>query len=106
MNIKNWNIENECGYTPLTTFYTDFSISEKFGIKAVKETYDKAFKEWKTDYKYLTELVMVLNWKIFEHYEHNTELAKVYNNLWEITDNYACNNLKDSELDYFYNTTD
>ena len=64
------------------------------------------FKEWKNNYKYLTELVMVLNWKIWEHYETNEPLAKLYNDLWEQANNYACNNLKGEELNYFYRTTD
>lgn len=104
--MKDWNIEEMIGYKPITTFWQDFTIAEKFGIKAVKETFDKVFEEWHKDYKYLTELVMVLNWKIWEHYQNDKELAKVYNDLWEQADNYACENLKDEELDYFYNITD
>lgn len=104
--MKNWNIEEMTGYKPITTFWQDFTIAEKFGIKAVKETFDKVFEEWHKDYKYLTELVMVLNWKIFEHFQNDRELAKVYNDLWEQADNYAWENLKDEELSYFYNITD
>lgn len=104
--MKIWNIEEMTGYKPITTFWQDFTIAEKFGIKAVKETFDKVFEEWHKDYKYLTELVMVLNWKIWEHYQNDKELAKAYNDLWEQTDNYACENLKNEELDYFYNITD
>lgn len=48
-----------------TTFWDDFSVAEKFGGKAVEETFDRAFAEWKTDYIYLTELVLVLNWKMW-----------------------------------------
>ena len=106
MEIKTWNIEAQTGYKPITTFYEDFSIAEHFGVKAIKDTYKRAFKEWKGEYKYLTELVMVLNWKIWEHYEHNDEYAKLYNDLWVDTDNYACENLKDDELSYFYKITD
>lgn len=104
--MKKWNIEEMTGYKPITTFWQDFTIAEKFGVKAVKETFDKVFEEWHKDYKYLTELVMVLNWKIWEHYQNDEELAKVYNDLWEQADNYACENLKNEELDYFYNITD
>jgi hypothetical protein len=93
-------------YELKTTFYSDFSIADRFGIRAVKDTYKRAFNEWKHNYVYLTELVMVLNWKIWEHYEKNTELAKLYNNLWQEADEYACNNLKGEELSYFYRTTD
>lgn len=106
MNIKTWNIEEVTGYKPITTFYEDFSIADKFGKSAIIDTYKRAFKEWKNDYKYLTELVMALNWKIYEHYQTNEELAKVYNGLWEEADEYAQDNLKDDELSYFYSTTD
>lgn len=106
MEVANWNIEEMTGYKPITTFYTDFSIADGFGVDAIKDTYKRAFEEWKSDYKYLTELVMVLNWKIAEHYESNMEYAKVYNDLWTKADAYACEHLKGVELDYFYSTTD
>ena len=51
----------EIGYKALTTFWQDFSIADNFGETAVEDTYQRVFKEWKHDYKYLTELVMVLN---------------------------------------------
>lgn len=91
------------------TFYMDFTIADVFGVNAVKDTYNRAFKEWKSDYKMLTALVVVLNHKIWEHYEatprHN-ELVELYNNLWTQADEYAVTNLKDQELEYFYNITD
>jgi len=101
-----WNIEKMTGYKPLTTFWSDFSMAEQFGIEAVKGTFKRAFEEWKGDYKFLTELVMVLNHKIWQWYEKNDELARVYNALWEEADNYGCENLKGEELDYFYVTLD
>lgn len=106
MRIATWNIEAMTGYKPKTTFYEDFSIAEVFGQAAVKDTYNRAFKHWKEDYEYLTELVMVLNWKIWEHYKTNPTLARLYNELWETADLYAQENLKGEELSYFYRTTD
>lgn len=106
MNIKVWNIEELTGYKPITTFYEDFSIADKFGKNAVIETYHRAFKDWKKNYKYITELVMVLNWKISEHFESNNELAEIYNDLWEKLDLWAQDNLKGEELKYYYKTTD
>ena len=90
-----------------TTFYMDFTIADKFGINAIKDTYNRAFNEWKTDYKYLTALVMVLNHKIWEHYEkNNDEYARLYDKLWRETDDYALDNLKDKELEYYLNILD
>ena len=106
MNIKYWNIEEITGYKPITTFYEDFSVADMYGIDAIKETYDICFNEHKDDYKYLTELVMALNWKIWEHYKSNEKYAKLYDKLWGKTDLYATRHLKGDELKYFYRTTD
>ena len=95
------------GYETITTFWDDFSIADKFGVNAIKDTYSRAFNEWKTNYQYLTELVMVLNWKLWQHYElGNNELSDVYQELWETADDYAMSHLKGEELNYFIRTTD
>ena len=106
ITIPRWNISEMNGYEPKTTFWQDFSIADAFGPDAVQDTFNRAFDEWKTDYIYLTELVLVLNHKIWQHYEKNEQLAKLYNDLWEKADNYACDHLKGDELTYFYNVTD
>lgn len=104
--IKTWNIEAITGYTPKTTFYEDFSIADRFGANAILDTYKRAFRYWRKDYKYLTELVMVLNWKINEHYGSNDRFANIYNDLWDKTRYWAQENLKGEELQYYYRTTD
>lgn len=104
--VERWNIEEMTGYHPISTFYEDFSIADHFGVPSIRDTFNRAFENWKTDYKMLTELVMVLNWKIFRWYKSNDKLAMVYNELWEKADAYAIENLKGEELSYFYRTTD
>lgn len=104
--VKNWNIEEITGYKPQTSFYQDFSIADAFGCDAIKDTYNRTFAEWKTNYIYLTELVMVLNWKIHEHFGSDNEKAQLYDQLWQEADAYACDNLVDDELNYFFDTTD
>ena len=95
------------GYETMTTFWNDFTIADVFGASAIKDTFNRAFKEWKSNYKYLTELVLVLNWKLWQHYEQNdTTLAELYSDLWQQADAYACENLKGEELKYFYEVTD
>lgn len=94
------------GYETITTFWEDFSIADAFGESAIRDTYKRAFNEWKGNYKYLTELVMVLNWKIWQHHGKNEQIAQVYNELWERADLYACENLKGEEASYFFRTTD
>ena len=89
-----------------TTFKNDFTIADKFGASAVKDTYKRTFEEWKDNVEYITELVIVLNHKIWEHYETNKELASVYNTLWMELDTWCCSHLKDEDLEYFYRITD
>ena len=94
------------GYEFKTTFWQDFTIADVFGSSAVKDTFVRAFSEWKNNVEYLTELVLVLNWKIWQHYEENPALAKEYDELWRKAQDYAYDNLKGEELDYFWQTTD
>ena len=94
------------GYETKTTFWDDFCIADLFGVKAIKDTYKRAFDEWKTDHIYLTELVMVLNHKIWQWYEKNDEYAKLYDELWKKADKYALDHLKGDELTYFLRTID
>ena len=106
MSFLDWQIEQLTGYKPISTFYMDFSISERSGVKSVRALYNRVMKEWASDYKMLTELVMVLNWKIWQHYETNDKLAELYDELWRQADEYATTNLKGDELEYYYATTD
>ena len=105
--VKTFDSEGFCGYKQITTFFEDFSIADHFGKSAIVDTFNRAFKEWKSNYKYLTELVMVLNWKAWEHdADSNKSLCELYISLYEKADSYAVNNLKGDELSYFFRTTD
>ena len=106
MEFTKWSIEELNGYRPMTTFWMDFDIADKFGYKAVQDTYNRAFHDWKHDYKYLTELVMVLNHKAWQHLDRNPVLYDLYVTLYEVTDNYAIDTLKGHELKYFFEVTD
>lgn len=90
-----------------TTFWSDFSIADAFGIDAIKDTYRRAFKEWKDEYKYLTDLVIVLNHKCWFWYDKgNEEYSQLYSDLFYEAQNYAYDNLKGEEFDYFWRMTD
>lgn len=90
-----------------TTFWQDFTIADRFGIEAIKDTYNRAFNDWKNSYKYLTDLVITLNHKLWQHHEQgNEEMARLYDELWKEADGYAMDNLKDDELSYFLEQTD
>ncbi len=75
------------GYQFKTTYWNDFSIADKFGVDAVKDTYRKVLPQARINAMDFAELVCVLNWKIWEHYEnHNESLASTYNVLWDEAD--------------------
>lgn len=107
MRIKTWTIKEMTGYEPQTTFYEDFSIADAFGTSAIKDTYRRGIETAKAlGYVYLTEFVMALNWKIWEHYESNEPIARLYNDLWEKAREYAETTLQGDDLSYYYRTTD
>lgn len=106
LSYKDWNIEAITGYKPKTTFYMDFGIAEHFGASAIRDTCRRAFEQWRSNVEYLTELVMVLNWKIWEHYETKPALAQLYTELWEKVNYWAMHNLTGDDLSYFFSTTD
>lgn len=95
------------GYEMQTTFFSDFSIADVFGLNAVKDTFKRAFKEWKNDCVYLTELCIVMNLKCWEHYEKgNNVLSQYYTERYYETREYALDHLKKDELMFFIETTD
>lgn len=68
MTFKEFMQEN--GYDLITTFWEDFSIADKYGIAGVKDTYKRAFSEWKDDYKFFTELTLVFGMEPNEEYNN------------------------------------
>lgn len=106
--IIDWNIEEMTGYKPMTTFYRDFSIADKVGLFPIEDSFNYIMRDIKSmNYKYITELCMVLNWKIWEHYEKKDEpKARLYDKLWRKMCDYIYNNFNEEELIYYYRTTD
>lgn len=49
---------------------------------------------------------MVLNWKLWQHYESRPELGEVYSDLYETASLYAEEHLTGEALSYYYRTTD
>lgn len=95
--------KNELGYDSFTTFWQDFTIAERFwGVAAIKDTFNRAFNEWKSDHKYLTELVLVLKIKAewFGHL-HKVEFERLYSELWQDSSIRAQKYLRGEGLSYY-----
>lgn len=97
----------ECAYPewqekrPSSTFYADFSVADVYGVNAIKDTYKRAFDGWKTNVQMFTELVGMLNHKIWEWYQKNDDYARLYDRLWKEADEYGGNHFKGEELQHF-----
>lgn len=102
-----------------TTFWQDFTIAELVsGVDGVLDTYERAFKGWKEDIRYMTALCIVLNWKISDHFGQNDKLARTYDKLWKKCDSYILEcehagtkaekfvNFTNEEVHYFLRATD
>lgn len=95
-------------WRPSKLYWQRFSIAEKFGETEIKKVYNDILKEAKKDYKAMTELVMALNHKSWQHCEDRefSTFCSVYKTLFESTYKLASSSLKDNELKYFLEITD
>ena len=95
-------------WRPTTLYWQRFSIAEKFGKEEILLVYAEVFKEAENNYKLLTELVMILNHKTWEHSEYirNSSFSSLYSDLYYQTKEYAENTLKEDELQYFIDVLD
>lgn len=131
-NWQHW-YENFCknesfsGIESITTFMSDFTIADFYGLKSVKETYERVEKNWLSDYKFWTELCCVLCHKSNMWYgsedkpdyywvdddgylKHpvNLEMSKLYSDLYyKAKDLFYEKYGEDKEAcEYFFNVTD
>ena len=100
-----------------TLFWADFSVADAYGIKAIQDTFDRCCFE-NRGYKAITELVIVLNHKIWEWYGRcenaATDSAKkfcakvrdLYQKYYEKVSAWAEEHLTGDEASFYYRVTD
>lgn len=125
LNLPAWTMAEEIGYEPQTTFWQDFCIAEKFGgIEGVKDTFKRAFAEWREDSEYLAEMALVLNhrgwvwWHVSERLKQSDNeqergkvyiaicIADCYFDLYKDVVTWARDNYGEEDLEYFNKTID
>ena len=91
-----------------TLYWANFTLADTIGVDEINKMFNTLFDECKGKgmYKYLTELAMVLNHKIFEWYYQNKTYSVLYENLYLQLRDYAHHNLKRKELDFYISITD
>lgn len=105
-DLIDWNPVEMTGYEPKTTYYSDFSIAEAYGVNAIKDTYRRAIKYWGTDIEWMTEIAMVLNWKSWEHSTTDSDLANLYAEMYYDHAEWVNEHFSGDDLAYYYRTTD
>ncbi len=100
------SLERQFDFHFETTFWEEFSIADNYGSEGVREHYNLVFNQWKDNLRFLTELVLVLNWKIYQWYQVDDNLGMTYDQLWKETDGYALETLKGDDLHYYLSTLD
>lgn len=101
----------EIGYKPCTTYWEDFTTADQFMYKEknpIQDTYKRALEYAKTDYKVFTELVLVLNHKIWQWYKTDNNIGLIYNDLWKKAVDLFYKTFEGNEeaISYYYRTTD
>lgn len=96
------------GYKMISTFPLDFTIADKFGEDAIRDTFNRAFRECKSNYVYLTELVVSLNCGRFGSITKTTKktLRKFTMNFGKKRTIMLAKTLKVKDLGFFYRVTD
>lgn len=108
MKTRTLNLPN---YEEQTTFANDFYIAEQFAttenVQPIQDTFDNAFKSWKNNYIYLTELAIVTNVLCWHFYEQGNQVwSKLYSDMYYKVRAYALDNLKGDEFRYYFEKTD
>lgn len=81
---------NDVGKERKTTFFADRRV----------------MRSWGNNLEFMCEWVIALNQKIWQHYNNNRELARVYNELWHKADEWCINHFKGEDLQKYYEYID
>jgi hypothetical protein len=115
MNILEYAAANEMcfeqflesvGKTRKTTFFSDLTIAECYGMSEVVDTYNRVMDDWSKNLDFMCEWVIALNQKIWQHYKDNPGLAQKYDELWRKADEHCMKVFKGEKLTAYLNYVD
>lgn len=112
--IFEYNMKNLSGYERQTTFANDLAIAEWCEVrlgedKAIDATYERVMREWIGNIKYITEFVLVLNFRCNLWYQRgDKELSSRYEKMYYDALGLVRQHFKDDDeqLTYFERTID
>lgn len=124
---RNWkaNLSDMSGFKPKYTFYNDFAIAEFCEMHlrecgAILKTFKQVLASWGNNYEAMTEVVLVLNHKIWAFFQKvdskylgvNDECAmnisKLYDILWRKADEFYHEKFSENKdaMSYYYEVLD
>lgn len=99
-------MQAQFGVESCTTFWMDFGIADRFGLSAVRDTFERS-RHWRSDYKMWTELCVVLGSRYWMHHDRgNHELSALYEDLYNRAHEIAHDTFTAEEIEYYYSITD
>lgn len=91
---------------PNNTFWSDFSIADRFGYRAIRDTYKRS-QHYISDPGMYAALVVTLNHKIWSHHEGgDVATARVYNELWAEAHDRALETFTGDDARLYFKLTD
>lgn len=100
-------VERTTGFRMQADFYQELSIIENFwGEEGVREVVNNYISILIEDVYLYTELVFILNWKLWHHMEDNTQYVELYNALYRNAYIKGLMFYKGAEASYFVSTLD
>lgn len=108
-NMFEQNLKDIKGDERKTTFYYDLSIAEVFDAESVIDTCQRSLKDFIYDEQYISELVLSVNWKSWEHQARGNEgWSKLYSELYYQIYDIVLDKYQDDEekADYFWHYLD
>lgn len=98
----------ETGHPSQTTLWDDFSIADRFGLAAVKDTYRRAKQFCGSDPLLWGEFSIVLNWRCWQHWHNGrVDLAELYGELaHRSADDFYATEPGEVESDIYFKLTD
>lgn len=95
------------GYKPVTDLALCFErAEEKLGLNGPDYVFNCVFEKTKNNVKWVTELVILLNHKIWYYYRNNDELGLIYEKLYKKAYNWCVCNLEGEDAEYFFRVID
>lgn len=87
-------------------FLRDFRIADMFGKNAIRDTYRRAFDEWKDNVEYFASFVLTLNHQIWDWYRKDEGIARLYDELWHKANAWGIGHFKGKDAEYYFRFLD